>query len=121
MDKTPKPIAADPYLSTDRTVRRALILDQARGTTLDLISGTAKWVRSRFRDLEQDLREIATSGAVDASDLIRQLACLQGLTHQLHAQNTAMLVLYDLATEWPADVEVTVPAYTDFVPTEKST
>ena len=111
--KTPPPIAADPYRSDDPVVRRALILDDQRRTTLDLISGTSKWVRSKFRELELDLSSAhERSGAVDASDLIRQLACLQGLTHRLHQQNETMAVLYALATEWP-DVEVTVPAYTE--------
>jgi len=110
----PDKARVDPYSSNDVIVRKAIVLDSERSTTLSLIAGTMKWCRTRMRDIEAELREEHSKGGpVDSTEIVMHLTRLQGLTYKLHSQNAAMMILYDIALVWPAGVEVTVPALSE--------
>lgn len=95
-------------------IRAARILDSERSTTLKLLAGEAKWLRSSMATLFSELADPRELEHTEAAQVVRHANGVGQYLERLKAQNAHMHQLQLLAEElgvwnqWPSSVQVTV-------------
>ena len=106
-------------MSTSKTsehhvIRAARILDSERSTTLQLLGGEARWLRSSTATLFDEMADPRMLAHVDATQVARHATSLGRYLEQLKCQNAYMERLQHLAEElgvwnqWPSSIQITV-------------
>ena len=116
---------ADPLPLTEALVLQVRILNSERETTLLILAGELRWMRSETARLEVDMRESPCNVEQNAETTIRigyhaQRAGV--LLSRLGAQNTAMRRLRGLTPEssWPCNIVTEEPAEPEAAPKESA-